>query len=72
MFNRKIEVRLVKDNKKTEDTPSIPKERINIPALAREVAKPIVIGTVVIIASTIVLSTLSAIAIAEVEATLTD
>ena len=66
MFNRKIEIKLVKDNKKstTDNTPVA--EPIDYVAVAEEAAerltKKLIIGAVAVVATTFVLATLGNIA----------
>ena len=66
MFNRKIEIKLVKDNKKstTDNTPVA--EPIDYVAVAEEAAdrlvKKLIIGAVVVVASTVAVATLGHIA----------
>ena len=66
MFNRKIEIKLVKDNEKstTDNTPVA--EPIDYVAVAEEAAdrllKKLLIGTVVVVAATVAVTTLGHIA----------
>lgn len=66
MFNRKIEIKLVKDNKKstTDNTPVA--EPIDYVAVAEEAAdrllKKLLIGTIVVVVSTVAVATLGHIA----------
>lgn len=66
MFNRKIEIKLVKDNKKstTDNTPIA--EPIDYVAVAEEAAdrllKKLLIGTIVVVVSTVAVATLGNIA----------
>lgn len=66
MLNRKIEIKLVKDNKKSTD--AVPQESTpDYVKLAEEAAirigKKLLIGTVVVIATTVVVSALADIAV---------
>ena len=66
MFNRKIEIKLVKDNKKstTDNTPTV--EPIDYIAVAEEaserLAKKLIIGAVVVVVATVAAATLGSIA----------
>lgn len=66
MFNRKIEIKLVKDNKKStiDNTPVA--EPIDYVAVAEEAAdrllKKLLIGTIVVVAATVAVTTLGHIA----------
>ena len=66
MFNRKIEIKLVKDNKKstTDNTPVA--EPIDYVAVAEEAAdrliKKLIVGAVVVVVSTVAIATLGHIA----------
>lgn len=67
MFGRKVEVRLVKDKKVV--TPTTPAEKpVDYIAIAKDLSKQLVIGTVVVITATIVLTAAADIATSHLSA----
>jgi len=61
--NRSIQIKLVKTPEVDVNADTVIKEPVDYEAIAKDAAKRLVIGTVVVIASTVVLKTLSQIAI---------
>jgi len=62
MFNRKIELRIVKDNKPADNAgASVTVAPTDFKAIAEECAKRLVIGSVIVIAASVVLTTASTI-----------
>jgi hypothetical protein len=62
----KIELRFLKDNKSQEPTPE-PTPKIDVDAFAKTIIKQVVISGVIILATSVVLNTLGAIAVTAME-----
>lgn len=63
MLNRKIEIKLVKDTKSANDADPIIAAPIDYNAIAKEAVKRLVIGTCIVIGTTVALTTVSKIVV---------